>query len=402
MRRSRDSLESWPAELQDRIVEAHAAGASETVIAKQFGKTRWLVGKCLAASGVSRRTGADACRRRNLKVSAFDNSEPRTMYWLGMLITDGCLSRINKNGRAIRLSLAERDRSHVYAFREFLGSTHTVYDRAPRWIKDRHGNRRRTSGETSLFVAIPRPMIRVLLRAGITQRKTHSARAGKTQSLSGDFWRGCIDGDGCVSLSRIGNTWIPKVMLCGASRRLLMQFRRFVSTISPECQSTVPRNKCGGVYRVTICNRSAIQLVRALYGDPSAPALTRKMAIATEIIARSNADPRWCVRKGGVPIRCLGKEDEIIALYESGLSEADAGSRFGVSRKVIRRVIRNAGVVMRGWRRTALSRRKSSDSARLRIRRRALTGTNTATNPDTAPAAPESDRAFSIHPASFP
>ena len=95
------------------------------------------------------------------------------------------------------------------------------------------------------------------------------------------FWRGVIDGDGCMSVSVRGNHHRLMLSLTG-SHPLLEQFRAFVRSVISDCNATVRPSR--SVYCYTIGCRQARLMVRALY-EGCKIALDRKLAIAERVMA---------------------------------------------------------------------------------------------------------------------
>lgn len=91
-----------------------------------------------------------------------------------------------------------------------------------------------------------------------------------------DFWRGCIDGDGCIDF----NQNKPRVRFCSASLDFITQFKDYVHR-EIGCDKTIYEDN--GLYRITIFNKDAKNLVHKLYLNASIY-LDRKYVLAMKII----------------------------------------------------------------------------------------------------------------------
>jgi len=92
------------------------------------------------------------------------------------------------------------------------------------------------------------------------------------------FWRGVVDGDGSVMLTR-GRRY-PCISLVGASRALLNQFVAFLAR-----RGLVAKNRSGGSgrWQVAVYGESASRLAKILY-TKTGPALARKRKTANKLM----------------------------------------------------------------------------------------------------------------------
>jgi len=197
-------------------------------------------------------------------------------------MTDGCISK-KDYGHVLNLSLQERDSEHLSSFKTFLQSEHPIIK------KDNSAGY--GMGQICIFhVHCPDHLASSLIALGVTPRKTKTADAGNL-ATNKHFWRGCIDGDGTVSIHRSGGKQQPFIMLCSDSKTLIEQFSAFVRSICPGHPASI--KLISRVLTVRVYGTQAIRLVRHLYGD-EAFGLSRKVSTANEIMRQSNVDPDWC------------------------------------------------------------------------------------------------------------
>jgi hypothetical protein len=256
------------------LCERYCAGETSGALALAYGIARTSVWRLVSYRGISRSAAETSYRRYPLRTDAFDELTPDACYWLGFLITDGCLSLGGKR-RYLNLWLAEQDEEQILAFRDFLGTTQPVQHHAAGNFVI--GGRTIKSGRSvGISVFCSRYMVDRLIRLGITARKSHTAGACGALASSPDFWRGCIDGDGSIGVYRN----YAELSLCGASERLLRQFRRFIRKHFPKCNASVRAGK--GCLRITMSGPMATEMIRLLYERPG-PGLARKRLRAKSI-----------------------------------------------------------------------------------------------------------------------
>lgn len=115
----------------------------------------------------------------------FDNidSEDKA-YWLGFILADGC---VHKNTLQIGLQLI--DKLHLEKFKKSIESTHKIVDEKKRPVS--------TISINNFY------MVSRLKELGIMERKSKIAKPLNCipEEFERDFWRGMVDGDGCVKLS---------------------------------------------------------------------------------------------------------------------------------------------------------------------------------------------------------
>jgi hypothetical protein len=257
----------------------YLAGETCQQVADAFGVKQCSMWEMLKRRNLTRPTSVTN-RRHTLNERAFDTITPESAYWVGFLITDGCLSDASRGSHQILLQVSEKDVEHLHSFKRFLGSDHPI---SPRQTSKKAGH----FGDGLHYVYNVRAcgLAAPLIRYGVTPRKTATAAACDVLAFDRHFWRGCIDGDGTVSIHKTGGTLRPYVQLCGASRTLLEQFSAFVRTVVPSAPATVRQGH--GVLVVSVIGHAAIALTKHLYADCTI-ALPRKLSSAREIMAVEN------------------------------------------------------------------------------------------------------------------
>lgn len=191
--------------------------------------------------------------------SAFDSVTPESAYWIGFLMADGC---VTDQGQ-ILLQLSPVDAAHVLKFATFMGLLRAPY----------------LNGGKSVITTKSKRLAAALIGFGVVPRKSKTAKVIGLEN-NRDFWRGVVDGDGCIQLLKRLNGY-PTIGLCG-SRALMDQFANYMATILDGRQQAVTAMK--GIWSVGAAGTYAVRVIRELY-DGCAVALDRKMERAQRAMA---------------------------------------------------------------------------------------------------------------------
>ena len=201
-------------------------------------------------------------RKYTINHNAFDNlNSEEVCYWVGFIAADGSLDIKNK---VLTIKLAPKDYGHLVKFSKFINSNRPI---------------------NILVNTTSQPELRInsnniydtLCSYGIIPNKSERDFSITNDTLinSKDFWRGVIDGDGCLSFDT-GKRLI--IHLCG-NYALLLQYVKFVYV---NVKVNLNIRPVGNIYQVALCGSNAIKLVSLLYKD-SVMYLDRKMELAKTI-----------------------------------------------------------------------------------------------------------------------
>lgn len=263
---------------QEEAVLLYTDGWSLSRIGRRFRVAKNVVGRALRRRRVQLRAHT---RTYTLNEAAFDGTSEEAAYFAGLLFADGCVSDRGE----LSLSLSRDDGVMVERFREFLGSSHPI--RVIPGAVPSHGEKHILKVRSARLVA-------ALARLGIGPRKSAVATAPAVMRCNPAWWRGCIDGDGWVGLSRDrrpGRAPAAILGFCG-SRRAVEQFAEFVQLTSPgrpvACR---PNGRSEVNWYLRVHGRRAADVIRVLYTG-SAIALPRKLAKAREVASHYAEPPR--------------------------------------------------------------------------------------------------------------
>ncbi len=221
-------------------------------------------------SGVTSRrmTLPDGRRKYAIRERAFANRTRQSDYFAGLMFADG---NVASSGNWCSIELQSRDISILKHLRDFVVPGRTV-KRTRRRTK--HGK-----GEYAKLVMHSRLLCEDLARYGVIPAKSKIASVPREMRSSIEFWRGVVDGDGTIIMSRDD----PAVILYG-TEAVCRQFATFTQR-SLRCKA-LPVVEATRIRRVAVYGwHKAITLIRILYGDaPEKLRLERKYKYAMRIV----------------------------------------------------------------------------------------------------------------------
>lgn len=252
---------------RSEVVNQFLGGAPISRIAASFGVTapsvRGLVSrKGILIPGVSHR----------LRHDAFDSFDSDACYWIGFLFADGCVSYRQGYMPQISLGLAERDREHLVALRDFLCCDNSISPVSP------------THGSCQFSIRSHRLADRLI------ELGRYKDVLDERLAASRDFWRGIVDGDGSLG---IYNRPAPSTRSFAqfrvvGRRHILDSFAEFLQGEGIVKLSVRPHKS---IFTMGTTCGPAERIVALLYAG-AGTALPRKAEIAERIIARRYTSAR--------------------------------------------------------------------------------------------------------------
>jgi hypothetical protein len=240
---------------KDEVVALYQSGVKTTELVEKFGMSAKTVQRAVRAIIGPRLRGGQ--QRYFCDETVFDKITSEGAYWIGMLLTDGFVK--SKNDR-ICLVLKKDDKDHVQKLASFLKTNALIYDLA-------------SVAACGLEVHAP-ILLKRLSDFGIVRRKTWTAKAPSELVGNRHFWRGVIDGDGCIHKHKAG---YPCITLVG-TKSLCNQFRDWVTMHVSTKANTYQRGPNWWV--LSLGGPRYVPLLHVLY-QPDDVALDRKAAIAS-------------------------------------------------------------------------------------------------------------------------
>ncbi len=209
-----------------------------------------------------------ALRKNNIKLAWNNNFA----YIIGVITTDGNLSSDLRH-----LIITSKDYEMVFNCRKHLGISNKISRTA------RGGSREKKYymlqfGDKNFF--------EFLLRLGLTPRKSKTmAKLEIPKKYFADFFRGCIDGDGSISISKHPESkhLQYKIRLCSASFDFLKWILEFSKKYFKIIGGSISKTNKSSVYTLTFGKSDSIEILKMIYLK-NVLCLSRKKKIALKIL----------------------------------------------------------------------------------------------------------------------
>lgn len=240
----------WDEADRDAAIASYLAGMPSTELGRRYRVSHVTMLRWLRVWGVRMRTLSEANKWYVWNEDFFASIECEAQaYWLGFLTADGC---VGDDGR-IGIGLQAGDRAHLEALRDAVGGAQKIWS---------------SEHEASITFCSPH-MASDLARWGVVPRKSLvSTAADVPDHLARHYWRGVVDGDGCISPT------LSRLTLVG-SKLLLVAFRDFCHVLTGKTPPQVRPNE--NIFQFAIHGGMALAVLRHLY-DGASVVLERKQA----------------------------------------------------------------------------------------------------------------------------
>lgn len=303
-----------------------------------FGWPTTLIGKIHdrnseTVNRVLRRNNIEIRKISEYKKYAIDDSvfeQPLSndaVYWFGMLIADGSITQ--KKTR-LKLLLQYGDVEHIEEFCGFLKTQRPLS--IERYRKDIQ------AGVVISNVKICSD----LYSAGMIPNKKYNAFEICDEILENrNFWRGAVDGDGCVRIACEKKRRRPHISLSG-QKYLMEKFLQYVMcclNVSTKTRVHPHGSHNGITYCVSFHGKVAYAIISNLYGHEHKYSLERKQKCANEILLEFKKykgfppDSSFCPKGSSNGLSVLTEQDviKIRAMKDSGYSGKSIATMFGVT-----------------------------------------------------------------------
>ena len=196
-------------------------------------------------------------------------------YVIGVIATDGNLSPDLRH-----IHITSKDEEMILNCKKCLGITNIIGKKARGGSKDKKYYVLQF-GDKNFF--------EFLLSIGITPRKSKTINELKIpKEYFKDFLRGCIDGDGSITISNHSESRYPqyKVRLCSASKKFLDWILETCFDLFKVKGGSICIPKESSVYTLTFAKEDSIQILRQTYKG-KITSLVRKKEVAFKILKQS-------------------------------------------------------------------------------------------------------------------
>ena len=195
-------------------------------------------------------------------------------YIIGVIATDGNLSSDLRH-----LVITSKDYEMVMNCKKCLRLTNKITRTARGGSKDRKYYMLQF-GDKNFF--------EFLLKLGLTPRKSKTISNLKIpQKYFADFFRGCIDGDGSISISKHPESKCPqyKIRLCSASSNFLNWILKSCKTTFSILGGSISKTDKSSVSTLTFGKKDSIKILKMIYLK-NVICLSRKKEIALKIMGK--------------------------------------------------------------------------------------------------------------------
>lgn len=237
-------------EQKQLICDLYQEGETTPQLARKFGVSFVAICGILKRRKIKMRSNVEAQWQRKCKLNeeAFDIFSEESLYWLGFIFADGCITKRKGKSPELSIALKSGDVEHLYKFKNFLKATNKIL-----YLEQYNANR---------FAVRSAKIIKTLEKYGITERKSFTVNPNPLLINSKHFWRGVIDGDGHIGL--FSKYKYPRIELVG-SEFMVKKFADFVSKNIIKHNSSIRKTK--SIYVVSFCGNIAIPIIKYLYSD---------------------------------------------------------------------------------------------------------------------------------------
>lgn len=263
-------------EVTDKACAMYEEGKTQKEVGILLGINPVAVHRMLKRSKIQARSLSDY-RQYTVNEHAFDILTEESAYWLGFLITDGCVTHsTDQVVRKLKIKIRIGDIQHLEKLKTFLHSTHPIYIYKPG----------RFGGELCSLEISSKELCDKLAEYNVIPRKSLTTKAPDCLVTNPNFWRGVVDGNGWLGVNAKG----PFLGLCGGNE-IVDQFHEYAKSLTSVKATVVRRVPNKNTVKYTI--KKVVDIVNVIYKN-STIYLDRKMEKANMIFAYADARYTTC------------------------------------------------------------------------------------------------------------
>ena len=233
-------MKRFSKEKEEDIIKEYLKGKTTVEIAKKYNTFNTSIRRVLVRNNIFPRSTQKV--NRLCKHNPFRRNDEYSEYFLGLLLTDGCITYKSKNTYVVNLSLSEKDGYMVERFRDWA-SPNTKVSKVLQHINN--------SYMYSVNIANC-DMVEWLRRKGNFYRKSYECKI--YTPITWNILRGIFDGDGGF---RQQNKDGIKFFICGKSLVFINQISYF---LSKNGLHPIIHNQYG-LYYVSIYRQDEVQIL---------------------------------------------------------------------------------------------------------------------------------------------
>jgi len=194
-------------------------------------------------------------RKYTINDKIYKDSEMKS-YFIGFVAADGC-----NLGDSLEITIQKQDIDILNKFK---------------WFLDYTGNIKIHKDNKVTLKIHDRSLCKYLESQGITKRKSLIYKVPDKYKTDNHFWRGYIDGDGCIFKYKYGKIDFYGLSLIGTKETLISFCEHF------KINNKITKMKNTNVYQVAITGKKSIPVLQKLYSNMTI-ALNRKCYKVNEI-----------------------------------------------------------------------------------------------------------------------
>lgn len=232
-----------------QICRRYIEGESCESLSRTFNVWCGTVVRLLKRNNIQRRDHRTSCSRYKFNHTFFTNIDTEAKaYFIGFVLADGCVRR-----DCLTIQLHQQDTHILEYFISCIEGDCKLYS-----SKQRNGDVHPVLKLSSL------QMITDLKQHGIIENKTYNLTTLPVipEHLERHFWRGVMDGDGCVYLSKDKKQF--QAFICNYLKHPIDAFESFLHRNNIETRGII---KYPSVYNITLCNKYALKFLNLIYKD---------------------------------------------------------------------------------------------------------------------------------------
>ncbi len=250
--------------IENQVFKAYQKGFSSVKLAKNFNLTPTTILAIVKRKGGKTRTTKETSKKYSFNENFFEKIDTeQKAYWLGFIVADGCICRND-----IIIELKDDDEIHIKKFIKDIDGNNKTQSVSYKQFNSHH---------TRLSIR-SKKMYNDLINLGITTNKSLTASKPHNipTELEKHFWRGIIDGDGCVYTTTYKEKHreyqYPSFSLTGSEKII----EGFIKFIKMNLHIELKKEREKNVWRVRKTGRVVPSKICALLYKDSMISLNRK------------------------------------------------------------------------------------------------------------------------------
>ena len=264
-----------PLNFHQEIVEKYKFGESSLKLAKVYKCDPTTIQELLKKYGVKVRNHKEMGKRYTVNESKFKTLNPESEYWAGFLFADGGVYP-NYYTPSLVFTIGTKDIKSLELFKAFMEATNPI-----KTTLCTRGFMKESGGTSLSSIRIyNEEIVKDLGSLGLYGDRVPVPALAQSRH----FWRGYVDGDGCISMRKD----MLYHNLCGTPATLEL-YKQFIISNGIDTTTKIKAGK--GISYISFSSRKAANIIALLYANPC-EALERKLNLAIRVTEYYGIDIR--------------------------------------------------------------------------------------------------------------